>query len=97
MEYAAIVGGCAGCASTAGAKLTSTNPIGTIPHALIIAMGDTAKVTLAFDKHMPPEAPRIALVDTFRDETEGSIIVAQAMGGRLQGVRLDTPSERGRE
>jgi nicotinate phosphoribosyltransferase len=96
MEYAAIVGGCSGCASTAGAKLAGQEPIGTMPHALIIVMGDTARATLAFDKHMPPGAPRIALVDTFRDEPEESIAVARAMGGKLQGVRLDTPSERGR-
>ncbi|MBT9143415.1 MAG: Nicotinate phosphoribosyltransferase pncB2 [Dehalococcoidia bacterium] len=96
MEYAAIVGGCGGCASTVGAKLAGQEPMGTIPHALIIVMGDTARATLAFDRHMPPEIPRIALVDTFRDEPEESIIVARAMGGRLQGIRLDTPSERGR-
>ena len=96
MEYAAIVGGCAGCASTAGAKLAGTEPIGTIPHALIIVMGDTTKATLAFDRHMPPGIPRIALVDTFKDEPEESVIVAQAMGKKLEGVRLDTPPERGR-
>jgi nicotinate phosphoribosyltransferase len=96
MDYAAMVGGCAGCSSIAGAKLVGINPTGTIPHALIIAMGDTVTATLAFDKHMPPEVARIALVDTFKDEPEESIIVAQAMKGRLQGVRLDTPPERGR-
>jgi nicotinate phosphoribosyltransferase len=58
-------------------------------------LGDTLTATLAFDKHMPPEVPRITLVDTFRDETEESIIVAREMHGRLQGVRLDTPAERG--
>jgi nicotinate phosphoribosyltransferase len=36
------------------------------------------------------------LVDTFKDEVEESIRVATAMEGRLFGVRLDTPSERGR-
>jgi nicotinate phosphoribosyltransferase len=45
---------------------------------------------------MPPEVPRIALVDTFEDEVRDSVTVAKAMQGRLQGVRLDTPSERGR-
>lgn len=95
MDYAAVVGGCTGCSSVAGAKLTDTEPSGTIPHALILIMGDTAKATLAFDKHMPPGIPRISLVDTFKDEPEESIIVAQALGGRLQGVRLDTPGERG--
>jgi nicotinate phosphoribosyltransferase len=96
MEYSAIVGGCTGCASTAGAKLANIEPTGTIPHALIIIMGSTAKATIAFDKHMPSEVPRIALVDTFEDEVRESITVARAMQGKLQGVRLDTPSERGR-
>ncbi len=96
MDYAAIVGGCAGCSSIAGAKLAGIAPTGTMPHALIIVMGDTASATLAFDKHMPPEVTRIALVDTFKDEPEESVIVARAMQRRLQGVRLDTPPERGR-
>ena len=95
MEYAATIGGCMGCASTVGAKLAGTDPIGTIPHALILAMGDTAKATLAFDKHMPVEIPRVALVDTFRYEPEESVIVAREMGNKLRAVRLDTPSELG--
>jgi nicotinate phosphoribosyltransferase len=36
------------------------------------------------------------LVDTFKDEAEESLRVAEAMGERLRGVRLDTPWERGR-
>ena len=96
MEYSAIVGGCTGCASTAGAKLAGIQPTGTIPHALIIIMDSTAKATLTFDKHMPSDVPRIALVDTFEDEVRESVNVAKAMRGKLQGVRLDTPSERGR-
>jgi nicotinate phosphoribosyltransferase len=96
MEYSAIVAGCTGCASTAGAELAGIQPTGTIPHALIIIMGSTAKATLAFDRHMPSDVPRIALVDTFEDEVRESITVAKAMEGKLQGVRLDTPSERGR-
>ena len=96
MEYSAIVGGCAGCASSVGAELAGIKPTGTIPHALIIIMGSTAKATIAFDKHMSPDVPRVALVDTFEDEVRESVTVARAMKGKLQGVRLDTPSERGR-
>ena len=95
MDYAAIIGGCKGCSSTAGAELAGIEPAGTMPHALIIVMGDTVKATLAFDKHMPPEAPRISLVDTFKDEPEESLRVAEALGEKLNSVRLDTPSERG--
>jgi nicotinate phosphoribosyltransferase len=96
MDYSAIIGGCAGCSSVAGARLTGTEPAGTMPHALIIVMGDTVKATIAFDKHMPPEVPRISLVDTFKDEAEESVLVAQALVGKLNSVRLDTPPERGR-
>jgi nicotinate phosphoribosyltransferase len=35
------------------------------------------------------------LIDTFQDETVEAIRVAEAMGATLEGVRLDTPSERG--
>jgi nicotinate phosphoribosyltransferase len=96
MDYAAVIGGCAGCSSILGAKLAGIEPAGTMPHALILVMGDTVKATLAFDKHMPPGVPRVSLVDTFKDEVEESIRVAEALGDRLQSVRLDTPEERGR-
>jgi len=95
MDYSAIIGGCAGCSSIAGAKLAGIKPSGTMPHALIIIMEDTVKATLAFDKYMPPEVPRVSLVDTFKDEAEESLLVAQALGERLNSVRLDTPAERG--
>jgi nicotinate phosphoribosyltransferase len=95
MEYSAVVGGCAGCASIAGARLAGIEPTGTIPHALIIVMGDTVKATIAFDKYMPPDVRRVSLVDTFKDEAEESLRVAQALGDRLDAVRLDTPGERG--
>ncbi len=96
MDYSAVVGGCQGCSSIAGARLASVEPMGTMPHALIIVIGDTVKATLAFDKHMPPKVPRVSLVDTFKDEAEESLLVAQALGDRLNSVRLDTPPERGR-
>ncbi|MDP2729243.1 MAG: nicotinate phosphoribosyltransferase [Dehalococcoidales bacterium] len=95
MDYAAVVGGCAGCSSVDGARLVGVSPAGTIPHALILIMGDTVKATLAFDKYMPAEVPRVSLVDTFRDEVEESLRVAEALGGKLNSVRLDTPRERG--
>ena len=96
MDYAAIIGGCAGCSSIAGAKMTGIEPTGTMPHALIIIMGDTVKATVTFDKYMPAEMPRVSLVDTFKDEAEESLLVAQALGEKLNSVRLDTPSERGK-
>jgi len=96
MDYAAITGGCQSCSSIAGAELTGTRASGTMPHALILVMGDTVRATLAFDRHMPADVPRVSLVDTFKDEAEESLRVAEALGGRLASVRLDTPAERGR-
>jgi nicotinate phosphoribosyltransferase len=66
-----------------------------MPHALVLIMGDTVRAIQAFDRHMPPETPRVALVDTFHDEAEESLEVARVMREKLRGVRLDTPKERG--
>jgi nicotinate phosphoribosyltransferase len=44
---------------------------------------------------MPDDVLRIVLVDTLKDEAEESLRVAEALGERLRGVRLDTPKERG--
>jgi nicotinate phosphoribosyltransferase len=95
LDYAAIVGGCVSGSTPAGAHLAGRQPAGTMPHALILIMGDTVAAAEAFDRIMPPEVPRTVLVDTFHDEAEESIRVAAALGSHLQSVRLDTPSERG--
>jgi nicotinate phosphoribosyltransferase len=96
MDYASVVGGCVGASTPAGARLAGLAPTGTMPHALIIIFGDTVRAAEAFDRHIDPDVPRIVLVDTFKDEAEESLRVANALGDRLWGVRLDTPSERGR-
>src|SRR6188472_651412 len=96
LDYAAIVGGCVGASTPAGARLAGLAPTGTMPHSLVLIFGDTVEAALAFDRHVAPDVPRIVLVDTFKDEAEEALRVAHALGDRLYGVRLDTPSERGR-
>ncbi len=96
LDYAAIVGGCVGASTPAGARLAGLAPTGTMPHSLVLIFGDTVEAALAFDRHVGPEVPRIVLVDTFKDEAEETLRVAHALGDRLYGIRLDTPSERGR-
>jgi nicotinate phosphoribosyltransferase len=96
LDYAAIIGGCVGASTPAGARLAGLSPTGTMPHSMVLIFGDTVRAAEAFDRHMPPDVPRIILVDTFRDEAEESLRVAEALGDRLYGIRLDTPSERGR-
>jgi nicotinate phosphoribosyltransferase len=95
MEYAAVQGGCAGASCILGAKLAGFEPKGTIPHAAILIMGDTLKLAEVYDRTLPAGEPRIVLVDTFKDEAEETLRVAEALGDRLSGVRLDTPGERG--
>jgi nicotinate phosphoribosyltransferase len=95
LDYAAVVGGCSGCSTVAGAKLAGIGPSGTMPHALIICFGDTVKAALAFERLMDPRVPRTVLVDTFLDEAVESVRVARALEGKLQAVRLDTPAELG--
>jgi len=53
----------------------------------MLIYGDTVSAALAFDKHRPEGVlRRIVLVDTFCDEAEESVRVAQAMAGRFWGV-----------
>lgn len=94
VERAAFIGGCDGVATVASARLIGEKPVGTMPHTLIIQMGDTVQAALAFDEIIEQEVPRVVLIDTFQDEKFEAIRVAEALGERLFGVRLDTPSSR---
>jgi nicotinate phosphoribosyltransferase len=96
LDYAAIVGGCVGASTPAGARLAGLAPTGTMPHSLVLIFGDTVEAALAFDRRLGPDVARIVLVDTFKDEAEEALRVAHALGDKLYGIRLDTPSERGR-
>jgi nicotinate phosphoribosyltransferase len=96
LDYAAIVGGCVGASTPAGARLAGLSPTGTMPHSLVLIFGDTVAAAEAFDRDLDETVPRIVLVDTFKDEAEEALRVARALGDRLYGIRLDTPAERGR-
>ena len=95
IDYSSVTAGCASCTTILGSRLSAITPSGAMPHSLPLLLGDTVRAVQAFDRHMPQEVPRIALVDTFRDEAEEALNVARAFGERLRGVRLDTPPERG--
>jgi nicotinate phosphoribosyltransferase len=94
IERAAYIGGCDGVAAVASAELLGTEPVGTIPHALVLLMGDTIQAALAFDEVIDKRVPRVVLIDTFDDEKFAAITVAEALGARLAAVRLDTPGSR---
>jgi nicotinate phosphoribosyltransferase len=95
MEYAAIIGGCQACASIIGARMADVAPSGTMPHALVLVLGDTVRAARLFHATIDPAVSRVVLVDTFHDEVEEALRVGEALGADLGGVRLDTPSERG--
>src|SRR5262245_50816893 len=90
LDYAAIVGGCVGASTPAGARLAGLAPTGTMPHSLVLIFGDTVDAAVAFDRHVEASVPRIVLVDTFKDEAEEALRVAHALGDRLYGARVGT-------
>lgn len=95
MERAAVIGGADGASCILGAKLAGKEPSGTVPHAIFLIMGDSIRVAQAYHELMPAGESRTVLVDTFKDECEEALRVAEVLGQDLQMVRLDTPSERG--
>jgi nicotinate phosphoribosyltransferase len=65
--------------------------IGTVPHALIAAYGgDTVLAARKFAEWASPEMSVTVLVDFENDSVETALAVAEALGERLWGVRLDT-------
>ena len=94
LDRAAYIGGMDGVSSLIGAEVIGQKPSGTMPHALMVVLGDQVEAWKAFDEVMPPDVPRIFLVDTYFDEKVEAVMAADAFGERLQAVRLDTPSSR---
>ncbi len=94
IDRAAYIGGMDGVATIAGAQAIGKSPVGTMPHALMLVVGDTVKAAKMFDEVISEDVPRIVLIDTFMDEKFETIRVAEELGRKLSGIRLDTPSSR---
>jgi nicotinate phosphoribosyltransferase len=94
IERNAFIGGCDGVAVTKSAELIDADPVGTIPHSLVLLVGDTVEALRAFHGVVDPKVRRVALIDTLQDEKFEAIRVAEALGPDLHAVRLDTPSSR---
>jgi nicotinate phosphoribosyltransferase len=94
IERSAFIGGADGVSTALGAALCGQEPVGTIPHSLILIMGDTVEAAEAFHEIIEPMVKRIVLIDTFNDEKFEAINVAEKLGDSLFGIRLDTPSSR---
>jgi nicotinate phosphoribosyltransferase len=90
----AFIGGANSVSVLRSADFLGETAVGTMPHALILVLGDTVEAMRAFDAAVEPGVPRICLIDTLQDEKFEALRVAEALGERLLGVRLDTPSSR---
>ncbi len=97
--YAAYVAGAMlgvdiGVTSDAQASWWGGKGVGTVPHALIGAYGgDTVLAATKFVDWAPPDMNVVVLVDFENDSVRTSLEVANALGGRLWGVRLDTSEQ----
>ncbi|MCK5286277.1 MAG: nicotinate phosphoribosyltransferase [Thermodesulfovibrionia bacterium] len=94
IERNAYIGGCDGVAVTKSADIIGEDPVGTMPHALIICMGSTVEALKAYDEILEPKLKRVALIDTFLDEKFEALNAAESIGKKLFAIRLDTPSSR---
>ncbi|HEX7298206.1 MAG TPA: quinolinate phosphoribosyl transferase [Solirubrobacteraceae bacterium] len=92
--WAAHVAGAIGVSTDAQASWWGGRGVGTVPHALIAAYGgDTVAAARAFADRFHTETNITVLVDFENDSVRTALEVAEALGDKLWGVRLDT-SER---
>ncbi|XVH32572.1 nicotinate phosphoribosyltransferase [Haloferacaceae archaeon DSL9] len=96
VERSALIAGLDGFSHVAAGDLLDREASGTMPHALMFCFGprNQEAAWLAFDETVAEDVPRIALCDTFSDEKDEVLRAADALGDRLDGVRLDTTSSR---
>ncbi len=89
--WAAHVSGAIGVSTDAQASWWGGRGVGTVPHGLIAAYGgDTVAAAEAFARRFHKEMNVTVLVDFENDSVRTALEVAEALGERLWGVRLDT-------
>jgi nicotinate phosphoribosyltransferase len=89
--YAAHIAGAIGVSTDAQASWWGSEGVGTVPHAMIAAYGgNTVLAAQKFAEHMDQAVRLITLVDFENDCVRTALEVAEALGDRLYGVRLDT-------
>jgi nicotinate phosphoribosyltransferase len=89
--WAAHVAGAIGVSTDAQASWWGGVGVGTVPHGLIAAYGgDTVAAASAFAERFHGEMNVTVLVDFENDSVRTALEVADALGDRLWGVRLDT-------
>ena len=94
IERSAHIGGADGVSHVAGAEAVGLEASGTMPHALVISMGDQKRAWKAYDEHVDDGVPRVMLCDTYEDEKKEAIDAAETLGDAVDSVRLDTTGSR---
>jgi nicotinate phosphoribosyltransferase len=85
------VAGAIGVSTDAQASWWGGRGVGTVPHALIAAYGgDTVAAAAAFAERFSDQMNVVVLVDFENDSVRTALEVADALGDKLWGVRLDT-------
>jgi nicotinate phosphoribosyltransferase len=89
--WSAHVAGAIGVSTDAQASWWGGRGMGTVPHGLIAAYdGDTVAAARAFADRYSDEMSVTVLVDFDNDSVRTTLEVAEALGPKLWGVRLDT-------
>jgi nicotinate phosphoribosyltransferase len=89
--WAAHVAGAIGVSTDAQASWWGGRGVGTVPHGLIAAYGgDTVVAARKFADRYSDEMNVTVLVDFDNDSVRTALAVAEDLGHRLWGVRLDT-------
>ncbi len=89
--WAAHVAGVIGVSTDAQASWWGGRGVGTVPHGLIAAFGgDTVAAAQAWADRFAAEMNVTVLVDFENDSVRTALEVAEALGDKLWGVRLDT-------
>ncbi|MCL1811537.1 MAG: nicotinate phosphoribosyltransferase [Methanomassiliicoccaceae archaeon] len=93
LDRSSYIGGCDAVSSMIGGEIIGKEPIGTVPHTLMLLMGSNESAFRAFDTVIEKDVPRIMLIDTFSDERAAALEACNIVKD-LKGVRLDTPGSR---
>jgi len=88
--YAAHVGGATGVSTEAQGEWWGAKAAGTVPHALIAAVGGKTVEAVRLFGETYPDVNLVALVDFDNDCVNTALKCASALGDSLWGVRLDT-------
>ncbi|QLD86016.1 nicotinate phosphoribosyltransferase [Natronomonas halophila] len=93
VDRSAMLAGLDGFSLVAAEEFMDHEASGTMPHALMICFGhgNQEEAWRAFDEAVDEDVPRIALCDTYDDETDEALRAAE-LG--FDSVRLDTTSSR---